>query len=102
MIVTAWNNGSWNSSGAGYGIRISIEDRDQYFRPEWKSVIIVLDDHEVEVKLSESFWNKCPELRKKEIGVWLIKNGLGRWPKGNPPKLKLEPVGDRRFKLSLI
>jgi len=102
LIVTAWNNGSWNRTGAGYGIRISVKDRNQYFRPEWESVIIVLDDREVEVNLSKSFWSKCPELRKKEIGEWLIKNGLGRWPKGNPPKLKLEPIGDRKFRLSLI
>ena len=101
MIVSAWNNGSWKKTGAGYGIRISKEDRDQYFDPEWKSVIIVLDNREVEVSISKSFWNKCPELRKKEIGEWLIKNGLAKWPENYPPKLRLEQIGDRKFKLSL-
>lgn len=37
MIVSGWNNGSPNNrTGAGYGIRISKDDRDE----EWDSVEI--------------------------------------------------------------
>ena len=31
MIVIAWNNGGHHPSGAGYGLKISITDRNQYF-----------------------------------------------------------------------
>ena len=102
MIVRAWNNGEWKDDGNGYGIRISKDDRDKYFQRDWGSVRIILDDRVVEVSISESFWKRCPELRSKEIGLWLIKNGLGKWPKYKPPKLKLEPMGERTFRLSLL
>jgi hypothetical protein len=44
LIVTAWNNGKWSCTGAGYGIRISKRDRDECFEKDWEHVIIVLDD----------------------------------------------------------
>ncbi len=105
MIVTGWNNGSPNNNtGAGYGIRISPEDRDKFFQRNWDTVIIRLegDDEEVEVVLSESFWQGCPELRSARIGMWLLTNGLAPWERNNPPKLELKFVGDGTFKLSLI
>lgn len=101
MIVSGWNNGSPNNkTGAGYGIRLSKEDRDRYFKKEWDFVEIELEDGEVvKVKLSNSFWNKCTELRSSKIGKWLLEMGYAPWPKGNPPKFRLIPVYERRFKL---
>jgi hypothetical protein len=32
MIVTAYNNGQHHPSGAGYGLRLSVKDRDKYFK----------------------------------------------------------------------
>jgi len=29
----------------------------------------------------------------------MLENGYAPWPKGKPPKFKLIPVGERRFKL---
>ena len=67
MRVVGWNNGSPNNiTGAGYGIRINKEDRDRYFQKAWKEVIIILDGKEIKVNLSQSFWKKCTELRKKK------------------------------------
>jgi hypothetical protein len=37
MIVTAWNNGKYHKTGAGYGFKVSIEDRDKYFKKDWKN-----------------------------------------------------------------
>lgn len=100
MQVTAWNNGQWNASGAGYGIRLTRRDRDREFRREWDEVYLVLDEV-VALKLSKSFWRRCAELRSQKIGTWLRSRGLATWQKGCPPQLKLKSVGDRTFQLSL-
>jgi len=102
MKVVCWNNGSPdNRTGAGYGVRIAHRDRDRYFQRRWPYVTIELeDDDTVDVNLSDSFWRSCSELRSAKIGEWMLEHGLAPWPKGNPPKLRLEPVGDRKFRLS--
>jgi len=102
MIVSGWNNGSPNNrTCAGYGIRISKKDRDKYFRREWDSVEIELENDEVvRVGLSNSFWRNCTELRSSKIGKWMMDRGFAPWPKNNPPKFELIPVSERRFKLN--
>ena len=105
MIVTAWNNGKHHQSGAGYGIKISEQDRDRFFQRKWNSVILLLgnESSSVEVNIDKpSFWGKvCRELISKEIGLWLFANSIGTWDKGNPPKLKLEPLGEKRFQVTI-
>ena len=51
MIWTAWNNGDYNPSGAGYGFKVSYEDRMKHFQKKWKSIIIILpmEDDNIEV-----------------------------------------------------
>lgn len=106
MIATAWNNGQHHQSGAGYGIKISEQDRDRLFKKEWKSVVLKIEgyDNEVEVNIDKpSFWGEtCRELISKEVGLWLIANNNAKWDKGNPPKLRLEPLNERKFKVELI
>ena len=102
MKVVGWNNGSPNNiTGAGYGIKVNPKDRDKYFQKAWKEIIIILDDKEIKVNLSESFWKRCSELRKKEIGRWMIEKGIAPWCKGNPPELELVPEKDNRFVLMI-
>ncbi len=76
MKAVGWENGSPNNStGSGYGIRISIQDRDTSFKIEWSSVKLDIVSYEtIEVNLSKSFWNKCTELRSAEIGKYMIGN----------------------------
>jgi len=102
MIVSGWNNGSPNNrTGAGYGIRLSKEDRDKYFQREWDFVKIELENGDVvEVKLSNSFWSNCSELRSSKIGKWMLENGYAPWPKNNPPKFELIPISEKKFKLA--
>ena len=98
MIVIAWNNGSSAPSGAGYGLKISLTDRDRYFRREWKTVILVLEDWSIPVEINvakPSFWGEtCHELISAQVGRWLLKNRLAPWPENRPPKLILEPLGE--------
>jgi hypothetical protein len=102
MIVSGWSNGSPNiETGAGYGVRVRLVDRDRHFRAEWSSTVIELDDgNRIEVNLSDAFWRGCAELRKREIGRWMLNRGLAPWPRGNPPRLRLEPIGERTFRLT--
>lgn len=104
MIVSGWNNGKPNNrSGGGYGIKIRRKDRDDRFQRTWPSVIVETENGEVlDIVPSSSFWSNCPELRRKEIGRWMVEQGLALWPKGKPPKFQLEPIGDRRFRSSRL
>ena len=104
MKVTAWNNGSHSTSGAGYGLKIAIDDRNAYFKKEWFSVFLSLPGKTdpIEVNIAkESFWgDTCRELISKEIGLWLRSKGLAPWPKGNPPKFELFHKDSNSFEVS--
>ena len=98
MRVTAWTNGSPTSSGAGYGLRLAMNDRDHYFLPSWDHIIINLGEHqETVVRLSASFWANCTELRSAAVGRWLLDEHLAPWPKGDPPGLLLQYDGGNKF-----
>lgn len=102
MIVTGWSSGSPNNkTGSGYGIRLSRQDRDRWFERQWPSVTLHIEGRgTVDANLTSSFWRRCTELRHKEIGRFLLANGLAPWPKGSPPRLRLERVKGRHFRLS--
>ena len=102
MIVVGWSQGTPNNNtGSGYGVRMARGDRDAHFRKSWPFVSIELGrGNTVEVNLSGAFWRGCTELRSAKIGKWLLDKGLAPWPKGNPPKLQLKPIADKKFKLS--
>lgn len=106
MIVTGWNNGEHHPTGAGYGFKVDVNDRDNYFKKEWEYVILKLqgDVKEVVVNIDKpSFWSDaCRELISKEIGIWLIRNKKAPWPTGNPPKMRMEQIDDNRFEVEFI
>ena len=105
MIVTAWNNGAHHESGAGYGLKMSGGDRDLYVSRDWSSVILELEGVPGPITVNigkRSFWEgDCPELIKKEIGLWLRSNGKAPWPKRHPPKFSMEPISGNRFSVHL-
>ena len=105
FIATAWNNSHRHQSGAGYGLKISFEDRERFFNREWRSVYLQLNGFEqtIEVNVGKaSFWNRnCGELIKKDIGRWFIQNGHANWPQGRPPRVIINLVGERLFRIEL-
>lgn len=98
MIVTAWSNGS-----GSFGLKVNAQDRDKWFKREWKKVLVQLDGvpQGIIVNIDKpSFWTPtCRELIHHEIGEWLQSNHLAPWASGHPPKLPLEQVASRRFRL---
>lgn len=103
IIVTAWNNGAHHPSGAGYGLKISSDDRERWFKKEWNFIELELEGKPDPITVNiqkKSFWSKsCGELINKEIGLWFKEKGICPWPKGFPPKLLLEPISDNRFRI---
>ena len=104
FVGTAWNNGSYRMSGAGYGIKLNPGDRDRYFEKPNAFLKLEGKTGDIEVNTDKpSFWNDtCRELISKDIGLWLRSNGRAPWIKGQPPKLQLEPVGERTFKVTIL
>jgi len=103
MKVTAWNNGNYHPSGAGYGLKVAVNDRDRYFDRSWQVVTVrIPDGSEAGVNVAKrSFWNdSCRELISKEIGQWMVRSGLAPWQKGHPPTFDLEPLANGCFELS--
>jgi hypothetical protein len=103
FIVVAWNNSAHHASGAGYGLKMSAADRDVHIKRERDTVDLYLPGRPqpaiVNVNKS-SFWSgNCRELISREIGTWLISHGMTPWPKGNPPKFMLIPLGARKFEV---
>jgi len=105
LLWTAWNNGKHHSSGAGYGFKVPIHDRDRHFDRDWKRVTLLLPfpsgPREAVVNVEKlSFWSDtCHELICKEIGLWLRERGLAPWPNGKPPKLEVAVLGSGRFEI---
>jgi len=93
---------TWFGSG-NYGVRVGIENRTQYFNPSWISIIVDIDKQEHTFKLTNGFWNQCPEFRDNKkspiIKNWLIKYKTLNWPKYQTPKMELLPLGGNMFKL---
>lgn len=100
MRATGWSNGSPSPTGAGYGLKIGVEERDRHFDRGWSEVSVELPSGESTfVPLSESFWQRCSELRSASIGRWLLAEGLAPWPPGQPPQLELKHLGGSRYRL---
>jgi hypothetical protein len=103
MIVTAWKNGTPSTTDSAFGVKLSADDWDRYFRKDWETIELELQGyaHVVKVNVAEpSFWSSdCKELIHSEIGRWLIENGLESWQVGQPPRLSLKFIGGNRFRL---
>jgi len=99
MMANGWHNGGADATQpAGYGIKFSADDRDRYFDDSWDHVVVNLDGAEpTTIKLSESFWRRCSELRSADIGRWLLASGAAPWPKQDPTKIIVTPVVGNRF-----
>src|SRR3954471_4032950 len=98
MHATAWHNSVPSTDPTGYGIKFTKPDRDRYFRTEWDSIVLELDEsEETSVPLAPSFWRSCSELRSGAIGQWLIDQRVAPWPRGNPPGVVVHHLDGNRF-----
>ena len=93
--LTGWTNGS-----DGYGLKLKMSKNVRKYFCELRAIglrVIILELPEnhrhsmtLNCKLSDSFWNQCPELRSAKIRDWMKARGDLPWYKGHPPKYKAE------------
>ena len=117
FIASAWSNGRTNNeTGAGYGLRIKINDRDRVFNENQRHKPVTLKlvgnrkSYEVTVSINnDCFWNNCPEFRDQEIGLWFIENEFINkkpasppWPYRKPPKFQIVSIGKCRFEVNPV
>lgn len=100
MQATAWNNGAHHASGAGYGLRVRVLDRDRHFDESWAEVVLEIPGRgSVAVPVAGSFWRRCSELRSAELGRWFRELALAPWVSAKPPAFRLEPLEANRFRV---
>lgn len=106
FVAKAWSNGRKNKTGAaGYGLKVSIADRDMFFDRDWGTVKLNLvgstNSCMAEANVDKcSFWNGiCRSLITRNIGRWFIDNGFAPWPKGCPPKFWFAPTNEHEFEV---
>ena len=75
---------------AGYGIKVSGEDRYWYLRTEWSEVVIELGDVEVTVGLTPSFWGRARASIRRD-GRWLLETAGAPWHRRQPPGIVAHP-----------
>ena len=107
LVWTAWKRAG-NGSATDYGLKVPIADREKLFEKWWRTVVLELPAGqgftEIEVNVSKaSFWTaQCHELISAEIGRWLRANGLVPWPTHRPPKLIVEQMSARTFRVKSV
>ena len=75
-----------------------LAEDQRHCKPSWIHVILELEEGPViEVRLTDSFWRNCSELRSAELGRWQLESGRAPWPKHAPPRIAVNPIGDNRF-----
>ncbi len=103
--ATAWNNGAWHASGAGYGLKVSVADRDKFFRRDWRTVTLrlVAESGVVDIEVTcakQSFWGPdCRELISHDFGRWFLDLELAPWPKRQLPRFDLSPLKPGVFRV---
>lgn len=108
MIWSAWNNGRNLRTGAGYGLKVPIHDRDAHMTRSMRSVVLRVPSDSGFLSITfnidkDSFWTpSCRELISREFGRWLIARGLASWPSGNPPRFEVEQVSRGTFAVTRI
>jgi hypothetical protein len=84
---------------AGYGIKVSGEDRYWYLRTEWSEVVIELGDVEVTVGLTPSFWGRARASIRRD-GRWLLETAGAPWHRRQPHRGS--PAEGNRFAARLL
>jgi hypothetical protein len=98
FLTSAWCNGS-----TGFGLKLAEADRNRFLKREWKTIELFLPDDETPAVVNiakPSMWDgSCRELIHSKIGHWFKAAGLYPWPKGEPPKVRIMPIGERAFRV---
>lgn len=90
--LTGWHSGS--AGGGTFGLRFG---RFRALVPRNTKVITLAlaEGPKFEAKITDGFWDKCPEIRAPEIRTWMAMQSISYpWPGGKPPKFKFSHRGE--------
>ena len=94
IIIKAYNNGTYDKTGSGYGFRLKNADVKNNSGIFPHTIFITFDTElgkiPVNINQNSVVYGNSVIFTKKEIGIWLIRNGMGTWKEGNPPEFLME------------
>lgn len=93
---------AWSGGRSTFGIRVGAKNRDEFFDRRWTKIEVEINGKAHTFRLTPGFWHHCPEFRDsggQVIQNWLRQHHTVDWPKGNPPRVELVPLGGDRFRL---
>jgi hypothetical protein len=81
---------------------LHIKNGQSPVNPDWKAIEVEVEGCFYSFNLTAGFWKDCPEFRdrgKPIIREWLQRHHSLEWPRGQPPKVELVPLGNDKFRL---
>ena len=103
--ATGWKSGRHSRTGVSYGLKISVEDRDEFFDRNWKTVTLYLVNGKKRRTAianvdKASFWEGvCQELINTEIRSWFFEFDFAPWADGDPTRFRMFSKGDGEFEV---
>ena len=100
LVLSGWYGGSWGLRVHARYTSIFDERRE---RLEQEPVVVDLPgmNSPIRVRLSSSFWRRCPEIRSAMIGRWMRSRGDAPWENGRPPRYRASLTVGREIVLRL-
>jgi hypothetical protein len=101
IMISAYNNGEFSQTGAGYGFRIKNSEVKKNSKLLVSEIFITLDNKFKNIKVTINQDTVSDGERvvftNKEIGRWMIKNGINEWGEGIPPKFIMQHIEKNFF-----
>ena len=106
IVVSAYNNGEFSKTGAGYGFRIKNSDVKKNSDLLTSEIFLTLDKKgkSVKVRINQDLVSNGDRVvfTSKEIGRWLILNKMDDWNDGKPPEFIMTHLKKNEFEISKV
>lgn len=86
----------WPGPNDTRGLRIGERNRERFFNPAVRTIVLHLDGVRCVTRLTDGFWSRCPEIRvakddagRNFLAEWIRKHGLQ--PPGIARRLRGRP-----------
>lgn len=102
VTVTGWRSGAAaKETGVTYGVRFGSSGKVLVEGKPTHVQLRLAGGPVIDAKITPGFWRKCPEVRDRRIGSWLVAQGIVMpWPLGAPPRFAMNRIGKNEFSIS--
>ncbi|MFT4923999.1 MAG: hypothetical protein ACI8WB_000077 [Phenylobacterium sp.] len=104
-IITSINDGGNPNPTTGTGYRVAVPwgFRKLHFdKYADRTVTLKLEVGVCEIILTDSFWNRCNELKHQLVGKLLIKHQATDWVKNKPNQVLLKKLEEGVFEVQWL